>query len=61
MELTHAMQVRCVHCLREQYCLAVIGVSAGTHPCVWCGEKSQPMTVAEYRKALSAKQREAVG
>jgi len=47
-----AMQARCVHCLREQYALAVIGVSNGTHPCCWCGRLSKPMTETEYRAAL---------
>jgi hypothetical protein len=49
-----AMQVRCVHCLREQYMLAVIGVSTGEHPCCWCGKLSRRMTDREYRKALEA-------
>lgn len=48
-----AMQTRCVYCLHEQYCLAVIGVSEGQHPCVWCGQLSRRMTVDEYRAALA--------
>lgn len=49
-----AMQMRCLHCLREQYMLAVLAVSTGEHPCVWCGVKSHPMTCDEYVEALAA-------
>jgi hypothetical protein len=52
--MTIAMQVRCVHCLREQYALNVIGVSTGEDPCAWCGKHSREMTEAEYRAALEA-------
>ncbi len=48
-----AMQFRCVHCLREQYMLAVPGVSDGQHPCVWCGQLSARMTDQQYRDALA--------
>jgi hypothetical protein len=47
-----AMQTRCVHCLREQYAMAVLAVSTGEAPCVWCGEKSTPMTNDQWRDAL---------
>jgi len=47
-----AMQTRCVHCLREQYALAVHSISHGEHPCVWCGKHSQKMTEAEYRQKI---------
>ena len=47
-----AMQTRCVHCLREQYALAVLAVSLGEGVCTWCHQPSRPMTQAEYREAL---------
>lgn len=47
-----AMQTRCVFCGREQYAMAVSAISKGEHPCVWCGEKSEPMTYEEYYKKL---------
>jgi hypothetical protein len=50
-----AMQTRCIHCLREHYLPAVIGMSTGEDACAWCGKKSQPMTVADYQAALRAK------
>lgn len=49
-----AMQTRCLNCLREQYMLAVLAVSTGEHPCVWCGVKSEPMTRDEYVDRLAA-------
>lgn len=49
-----AMQVRCVHCLAEQYAPAVIAVSVYRAPCTWCSATSPPMTEAEYRGALRA-------
>ena len=48
-----AMQVRCLHCLREQYVLAVLTVSLGLSGCTWCGKKSEPMTHAAYRAAIT--------
>jgi hypothetical protein len=48
-----AIQVRCVKCLREQYAPAVISISRGEHPCVWCGEPGKKMTEAEYRQAIN--------
>lgn len=53
-----AMQVRCVHCLREQYALAVMAVSLGEAGCVWCGAMSKPMTIPAYRHALAAARQE---
>jgi hypothetical protein len=50
-----AMQDRCVHCLREQYMPAVLGISTGDDSCRWCGEKSYQMSVAEYQAALRAR------
>ena len=47
-----AMQTRCVHCKREQWAMAVVGVSHGREGCAWCGEMSTPMTEDEYRAAL---------
>jgi len=55
-----AVQLRCVHCLREQYMPAVMEVSAGIAPCVWCGCTSTPMRPDEYAAALT-KARAAVG
>lgn len=49
------MQDRCVHCLREQYMPAVLGISTGDDSCRWCGEKSYQMSVAEYQAALRAR------
>ncbi len=54
-DATIAMQSRCVHCLSEQYVLAVIGVSTGELGCSWCGQKSRKMTPTEYRDALKAR------
>lgn len=51
MEQT-ALQERCVHCKRQQYGPAVLGVSKGEDPCVWCGRMSKVMTDAEYQIAL---------
>lgn len=48
-----AMQVRCVHCLREQSTEAVLEISLDRQPCVWCKAVSDPMTVAQYRAALN--------
>ena len=45
-----AMQTRCVHCVREQYALAVWDISHGQHPCCFCGEMSEEMSVEEYNK-----------
>jgi uncharacterized CHY-type Zn-finger protein len=53
-----AMQTRCVHCGREQYILAVIGVSTGEHPCVWCGVHSEEMTRDEYVQRLMLRRQE---
>jgi hypothetical protein len=50
-----AMQDRCVHCLREQYMPAVLGISTGEEPCTWCSRKSRQMTIAEYQAALRAR------
>ena len=48
-----AMQTRCVHCGVEQYAPIVYAISRGQEPCVWCGEKSVEMTVAEYHKQMA--------
>lgn len=53
-EAGYAMQVRCVHCKREQYALAVYAISCGEAQCSWCGRVSVPMTEDEYRAALKA-------
>lgn len=50
-----AMQTRCLHCNREQYALAVIGVSTGELGCTWCGVKSEPLTRVEYLVKLKAR------
>jgi uncharacterized CHY-type Zn-finger protein len=47
-----AMQTRCVHCGREQYALAVWDISHGQHPCCFCGEMSEEMSVEEYNKKI---------
>lgn len=47
-----AMQVRCIHCKREQYAVAVSSISNGETGCAWCGKKSWRMTEEEYRKEL---------
>jgi len=47
-----ALQTRCVHCGKEQYAMAVLDVSKGEHPCVWCGEYSHKMTIDEYYDEL---------
>lgn len=52
-----AMQTRCVHCLSEQYAMAVLPVSLGEAGCAWCGEKSTPMTEAQWREALALARR----
>ena len=49
------MQPRCVHCLREQHALAVVGVSRGELGCSWCGQLAPVFTTEhEYRQALRA-------
>lgn len=48
-----AMQSRCVYCGREQYAPAVLDISRGQHPCVWCGKTPPMMTEQEYRTAMS--------
>jgi transcription elongation factor Elf1 len=48
-----AMQTRCLHCGREQYALAVIGVSTGELGCSWCGVKSEQMTRDAYYEKLN--------
>ena len=55
LDINLAIQVRCVHCKREQYALNVMVVSRGIGGCSFCGKKSKRMTVKEYRKALEAK------
>ena len=47
------MQTRCIHCKKEQYALAVSGVSRGTLACSWCQEYSYPMSETEYLKELN--------
>lgn len=49
-----AMQVRCVHCRREQWMIVVYPISLGECPCAWCGEMSKRMTNTEYQAALAA-------
>jgi hypothetical protein len=51
-EMTIAMQVRCVHCKREQWMPAVYEISHGKSPCRWCGKMSKEMTEEEYRKEM---------
>lgn len=53
-----AMQVRCVHCLAEQYVLNVPAVSRGEAGCAWCGKLSQPMTTSQYQAALTKRRSE---
>lgn len=50
-----AMQTRCLHCLNEQYAIAVYGVSTKKEPCAWCGMITKPMTQDEYNKKLHLK------
>jgi hypothetical protein len=47
------MQPRCVHCLKEQYVLAVMDVSHGNTGCTWCG-RIAPVFYADedYRAVL---------
>lgn len=47
------MQIRCVHCGKEQYGPAVYGISMDGEPCVWCGEESEQMDYETYRKKLN--------
>ena len=48
------IQPRCVHCLKEQYALAVLGVSAGQLGCSWCGQTAPVFTSDhEYHAALN--------
>jgi hypothetical protein len=47
-----AMQSLCVHCLGEQYALAVYFVSMGEEPCAWCGAYSEKMTTEKYWQTL---------
>lgn len=55
-----AMQSRCIHCLGEHYCLAVIDISHGEAPCHNCGKFSRPMAWPDYVDALSkARERQA--
>lgn len=54
-----AMQVRCVHCKREQYSLAVWSISNGESDCPWCGKASRKMTYEEYKIALSERSKDA--
>lgn len=49
-----AMQVRCVHCLREQYCMNVPAISTGELACPYCGAFSTPMGMRDYYEALKA-------
>lgn len=51
----HVMQVRCIHCKREQYALAVWLISHGLLGCSWCGELPPVFTDENhYRAALRA-------
>lgn len=53
------MQTRCVHCLREQYALAMLAVSLGERGCVWCGVTPNVYaTDADYQAALSRRRAE---
>ncbi len=54
-----AMQVRCVWCFKEQYALAVMAVSYGEAPCVWCHRMSVKMTLDQYRSVLAERRRHA--
>ncbi len=48
-----AMQVRCIYCDREQYAPAVVPISEGKHPCVWCGKTPPVLTEKEYRDKMN--------
>lgn len=53
------MQPRCVHCLREQYVLAILVVSHGYGGCVWCGHIPPVFTDEEqYKQALTKRRSE---
>ena len=58
VEAEIAMQIRCVHCKKEQWAMAVYKISHGEIPCVWCGKMSEPMTREAYWEALSKGGRE---
>jgi len=47
-----AMQVRCIYCKKEQYSSAVLLISRGEHPCVWCGKVPPILTEKEYYEKL---------
>ena len=51
-----AMQMRCIQCRREQYAPAVLAISHGEHPCVWCGHTPPQLTVAEYQARMRSGQ-----
>jgi hypothetical protein len=53
-----AMQTRCLHCLREQYAMAVWDISTKGGNCVWCGGKLIPMPQREYNKQLEIRKKE---
>jgi ribosomal protein S27E len=50
-----AMQIKCLHCLNEQYAMAVYGVSTRKEPCAWCGMTTLPMSQDEYNRKLHLK------
>lgn len=57
-----AMQINCVHCLKEQWAVMVYPISMGVACCSWCGKKSEPMTKDQYASAmLEARKRESEG
>lgn len=51
MPETRALQEHCIYCGREQYAPAVLDISEGKHPCVWCGRIPPVLTEQEYREA----------
>lgn len=51
-----AMQMRCIHCGREQWAITVAPISHGEAGCAWCGEFSRPMTLKEYRAIMKERQ-----
>lgn len=53
-----AYQENCIYCGREQYGPAVVSVSKGEHPCVWCGKTPPLLTEQEYRDAHEKRRRE---
>lgn len=47
-----AMQIRCPHCLTEQWALTVYAFSYGQVDCDACHQFTQVMTLRQWRDAL---------